>query len=98
MFPPCSNATFCVGAHLQGSLLLSPAQPHPPPVSYPGNTIIGGNREKGVHALDDDKRLKRFIITVLISPSYEEGFLAGHVAGCMFDLLLALDKVAKWRL
>ena len=60
-----------------------------------GNTVIGGNWEKGGHALDDDKRLKIFIILVLLSSSYEEGFVAGHVAGCVFDLLLICGKVFK---
>ena len=62
-----------------------------------GNTVIGGNQEKGGHALDDDKRLKRFVIFVLISPFYEEGFIAGHVVECAFDPLLIRGKVVKWR-
>ena len=60
--------------------------------------VIGGDWEKGGYALDDDKRLKKLIILVLLSPSYEEGFLTGHVAGCVFDLLLAHGKFIKWRL
>ena len=59
--------------------------------------VIGGNREKGGHALDDDKHLKRLIILALLSPSYEEGFIAGHVVGCVFDILLVYGKVIKWR-
>ena len=69
-----------------------------PTLPSSGNMVIGGNREKGGHALDDDKRLKRFIILVPLSPSYEEGFLTGHVAGCVFDLLLAHGKVIRWGL
>ena len=57
-----------------------------------GNTVIGGNQEKGGHALDDDKRLRRFIILVPLSPSYEEIFLARNVAGCGLDLLFAHGK------
>ena len=59
--------------------------------------VIGGNWEKGGHALDDDKLLKRLIIFVLLSPSYEEGFIIGHVAGCAFDPLLICGKVVKCR-
>ena len=62
-----------------------------------GNMIIGGNWENGGHALDDDKRLKRFIILVLISSSYKGGFIAGHIVGCAFDPLLDRGKVIKWR-
>ena len=62
-----------------------------------GNTVIGGGWEKGGHAFGDDKRLKKLIILVLIYSSYKEGFLGGHIAGCTFDLLLAHDKVVKWR-
>ena len=62
-----------------------------------GNMVIGGDWEKGGHALDDDKRIKIFIILVPRSPSYEEGFLAGHVVGCVFDILLVCGKVIKWR-
>ena len=59
-----------------------------PSLPSSSNTVIGGNWEKGGHALDDDRRLKRFIIFVLISPSYEEGFIAGHIVGYPFDPLL----------
>ena len=69
-----------------------------PSLPLSGNRVIGGNWQKGGHALNDDKRLKRFIILVPLSPSYEEGFLAGHVVGCVFDLLLAQGKVIKWGL
>ena len=69
-----------------------------PALPSSGNTVIGGNQKKGGHALDDDKCLKRFIILVLLSPTYEEGFLIGHVVGCVFDLLLTHNKVVKWRL
>ena len=58
--------------------------------------VIGGDWENGGHALDDDKHLTMLIILVPLSPSYEEGFLVGHVAGCMIDLLLAPSKVSKW--
>ena len=51
----------------------------------------------GGHALDDDKRLKRLIILVLLSPPHKEGFITGHVAGCVFDLLLIHGKAVKWR-
>ena len=60
------------------------------------NMVIGGNQEKGGHALDDDRRLKRFILFVLISPSYEEGFIAGLVVGCAFHPLLIRGNVSKW--
>ena len=50
-----------------------------------------------VTTLGDDKRLKMLIILVSLSSSYEEGFLAGHAAGCTFDLLLSHEKVVKWR-
>ena len=66
-----------------------------PALPSSGNTFIGGNQEKGGHALDDDKCLKRFIILVLLSPTYEEGFLIGHVVGCVFDLLLICGQVIK---
>ena len=59
--------------------------------------VIGGGWEKGGHALGDDKRLKKLIILVLLSSSYEEGFLVGHAARCMFDLLPTLDQTTKWR-
>ena len=69
-----------------------------PALPLSGNMVIGGDWEKGGHALDDDKCLKRFITLVPLSPSYKEGFLVGHVAGCVFDLLLAHGKFVKWRL
>ena len=60
--------------------------------------VIGGDWEKGGYALDDDKRLKKLIILVLLSPSYKEGFLAGQVFGCVIKLLLSCGKVSKQRL
>ena len=66
------------------------------PLSF-GNTVIGGGWEKGGHALSDDKQLKKLIILVLLSSSYEEVFLVGRAVGCTFDLLLSHDKVVKWR-
>ena len=59
------------------------------------NTVIGGDWEKGGHALDDDKCLNIFIILVLISPSYEEVFITSHVSRCVFDLLPIRGKVVK---
>ena len=53
--------------------------------------IIGGDWENGGHALDDDKHLTKLIILVPLSPSYEEGFLVGRVARCMFDFLPAFS-------
>ena len=66
--------------------------PAPPSSS---NIVIGRNGKKGGHAFDDDKHLKRFIILILLSPFYVEGFLTGHVAGCVFDLPLAHGEVVK---
>ena len=37
-----SNVSFHMGTHWQGSLHLSPAQPHLPPPSSSGNTISRG--------------------------------------------------------
>ena len=71
---------------------------HFPSLPLSGNTVIGGNQKKGGHALDDDKCLKRFIIPVPFSPSYEEDFLASHIVGCVFDPLLTHGEVVKWRL
>ena len=61
------------------------------------NTVIGGGRKKGGHALGDDKRLKKLIILVLFSSSYEEVSPTGHVVGCAFDPLLTHNEAAKWR-
>ena len=62
-----------------------------------GNTVIGGGWKKGCHAFGDDKRLKKLIILILFSSSYEEGSPASHVAGCAFDPLLTHDQAAKCR-
>ena len=53
------------------------------------NVVIGGDLKKGGHAFDDDKPLEWLIILVLLSTSNEEGSFAGHVVGCVFDLLLS---------
>ena len=66
---------------------------HPPS----DNTAIAGGWRKGGPTLGDDKRLKKLIILVLFSSSYEEGYLVSHVSGCVFDPLLTHDPTAKWR-
>ena len=48
--------------------------------------------------LGDDKQLKKLIILVLSSSSYEEDSSASHVSRCAFDPLLAHDQTAKWSL
>ena len=68
-------------------------------LSHPssGNTAIGGWRRKGDQTLGDDKQLKKLIILVLSSSSYEEDLSTSHVARCVFDLLVVHDQDAKWR-
>ena len=78
--------------HESPPLLFS--RPHP----MSGETIIGGGQRKGGPTLGDNKRLKKLIILVLTSSSYEGDFSMIHVARCAFDLLLAHDQAAKWSL
>ena len=60
------------------SFSLSFSQPHPP---Y-GNIVIGGGWREGGQTLGDDKRLKKLIILVLSSSSYEEDLPAIHAGRC----------------
>ena len=67
VFSPYSNAAFCMGRHRQGSLHLSPTQPHPPPPSSPTNTVRRGVWKKGRIALGRGKPLRWLVILVLLT-------------------------------
>ena len=73
------------------------SQPFSLPHPLLDNTAIGGYWRKGGQTLGDDKLLKKLIILVLSSSSYEEDLSVSHVARCAFDLLLVHDQAAKWR-